>query len=958
MPDSWPHPDTFVSRHIGPRPAELDEMAATSGYANADALVNSVVPSAIRFDRELALPAPASESEALAELAEIADHNRVARSYIGMGYHDCVVPPVIQRNVLENPGWYTQYTPYQAEIAQGRLEGLLAFQTMVADLTGLPIANASLLDEATAAAEAVAMAAGIVRGNRNRVFVDHQCHPQTIDVLQTRAWPLAVEIIVGDHKTFVPDDQFIAVVVQYPATDGSLHDYATLVEAAHAAGAQVIACCDLLSLCLFTPPGAWGADIAVGSAQRLGVPMGYGGPHAAFLATTDKNKRKVPGRIVGVSRDRLGAPGMRLALQTREQHIRREKATSNICTAQALLANMAAMYTIYHGPDGLRGIATRIHAHACVLAAGLRNLGFQTGPRRYFDTVRVDLIDRSAEEIITAAESRAINLRLIDSQTIGIALDETVTPEDVVEIWTVFNRDTPPPFDFDAVAATSGNGLGGPFARSTPYLQDPLFNRYRSETGMLRYLKRLEERDLSLCHGMIPLGSCTMKLNASAEMVPVTWPGFAKLHPFAPRRQARGYQILFQQLEQWLAEITGFSAVSLQPNAGSQGEYAGLLAIRAYHRSRGQGERDVCLIPTSAHGTNPASAVMAGLRVVPVACDDRGDIDMVDLAAKAEANADQLAALMITYPSTHGVFETGVAKICATVHEYGGQVYMDGANMNAQVGLCRPGDIGADVCHLNLHKTFAIPHGGGGPGMGPIAVARHLAPFLPGHPVVPPGGASQLGAVSAAPWGSPSILVIPWMYLRMLGAPGAKASTAAAIVSANYTAHQLRDVYPVLYAAADGLVAHECIIDLRPFREAAGVTEEDVAKRLIDYGFHAPTVSWPVPGTMMIEPTESEPKEEIDRFIAAMRSIAEEVIAIAEGRWPRDDNPLVNAPHPANEVCSDTWDHAYGRELAAFPVPECRDRKFWPAVARIDSAFGDRNLVCTCAPMSDYATTS
>ena len=950
------HPDRFVDRHIGPRAAELDAMAGAIGYADAAALIDAAVPAAIRSQRPLRLGEPRSERAALAELQRIAQRNRVFRSYLGQGYHDCILPPVIQRNVLENPGWYTQYTPYQAEISQGRLEGLLNFQTMIADLTGLPIANASLLDEATAAAEAVTMAWGTAGDQtRNAVFVASDCHPQTIAVIETRARPLGIEVIVGDHKHFEPGPTIFAAVVQYPATDGALHDYTELASAVHAAGGVVVAACDLLALCLFQPPGEWGADIAVGVAQRCGVPMGYGGPHAGFLACSEGFKRKIPGRLVGVSKDRLGAPALRLALQTREQHIRREKATSNICTAQALLANMAAMYAVYHGPEGLRAIAGRVHRLACILAEGLRRLGFQVGPRRYFDTVRVDLLDRSAAEIMAIAEDHGSNLRLIDSQTIGISLDETVGENDVTELWRVFNHDRMPDFALADVIAPAGHGLEGPFARASGYLQHAVFQRHRSETGMLRYLRTLEERDLSLCDSMIPLGSCTMKLNATAEMIPVTWPEFGKLHPFAPADQALGYRILFQQLEQWLAEITGFDATSLQPNAGSQGEFAGLLAIAGYHRSRGQGGRDVCLIPTSAHGTNPASAVMAGMRVVPVQCNERGDIDLDDLRTKAAEHAERLAALMVTYPSTHGVFEEHIRDVCAAVHEHGGQVYMDGANMNAQVGLCRPGELGADVCHLNLHKTFCIPHGGGGPGMGPICVARHLAPFLPGHPVVDNGAPGQVGAIAAAPWGSPSILVISWVYIALMGGAGLRRATEAAIVSANYLAHRLKAVFPVLYTGPQGLVAHECIVDLRPAKEASGVTEVDVAKRLIDFGYHAPTMSWPVPGTMMIEPTESEPKDELDRFCDAMLAIHEEIQAVADGRLDREDNPLKMAPHTAREAVATDWSHPYSREQATFPAPWCHERKFWPPVARIDNAYGDRNLVCSCPGMEAYA---
>mgnify|MGYP001066646682 CR=1 FL=1 len=948
-----PHPDHFVDRHLGPRPAELADMARTCGQTDVAGLIDAAVPAGVRLQQDLALPPARSEHQVLADLEQMANRNRITRSYLGMGYHDCIMPPVIRRNVLENPGWYTQYTPYQAEISQGRLAGLLAFQTLIADLTGLPVANASLLDEATAAAEAMTMAWGLRREpERSCIFVGRDCHPQTIDVVKTRAWPLDIEVVIGDHKTFEPHCGCFAVLVQYPATDGAIHDYRQLVAQAREAGTLVIVAADLLSLTLLEAPGEWGADICVGSAQRFGVPMGYGGPHAAFLSTRTTYQRKLPGRLVGVSKDRHGQVALRLALQTREQHIRREKATSNICTAQALLANLAAFYAIYHGPDGLRAIAQHVHSHARLLAEGLRRLGFQCGPRRFFDTVRVDLQDRPAAEILDLADDHGINLRQLDSQTIAISLGETITVADVEELWQIFNRDQPVTFDAAAILPETTTQVRDDVARSSSFLQDPLFNTYRSETGMLRYLRGLEEQDLSLCDGMIPLGSCTMKLNATAQMLPVTWPAFAQLHPFAPSRQARGYHILFQQLEQWLAEITGLDVVSLQPNAGSQGEYSGLLAIRSYHRSRGQGHRRVCLIPTSAHGTNPASATLAGLRVVPVACNERGDIDLHDLYGKAAQHREELACLMVTWPSTHGVFEAGITEVCRIVHEQGGQVYLDGANMNAQVGLCRPGELGVDVCHLNLHKTFAIPHGGGGPGMGPICAGRHLAPFLPGHPFA--GGEQILGAISAAPWGSASITVISWAYIALLGADGLRRATEAAIVAANYIAQRLRDHYPVLYTGPNGLVAHECIIDLRPFRQSAGITEEDVAKRLMDYGFHAPTVSFPVAGTMMIEPTESEPLAELDRFCDAMLAIHAEIDAIAAGRADRDDNPLKNAPHTAAECCADDWPHAYGREQAAYPLPDLRRRKFWPPVGRIDNAHGDRNLICTCVGMEAY----
>jgi len=915
------------------------------GFESLEKLSDAAVPAAIRLGRDLALPGAMGERETLVALKGIATHNQVFRSFIGMGYYGCITPAVIQRNILENPGWYTQYTPYQAEISQGRLEALLNFQTMVIDLTGLEVANASLLDEATAAAEAMAMCQGVKAG-RDSFFVSETCHPQTIDVVRTRAAALDVTVVVGDHKQFQFTEAFCGALVQYPDTYGSVEDLAGFAQRAHAAGALLAVATDLLSLALLTPPGEFGADIALGSTQRFGVPMGYGGPHAGFFATRDALKRQMPGRIVGVSKDSRGRPGLRLSLQTREQHIRREKATSNICTAQALLANMASMYACYHGPEGLRQIAANVRAKALVLAAGLARLGCVVGPAVFFDTLVVRPGRLAASAVIELAEARRMNFRPIDDQTIGISVDETTDEIDLVDIWTVFNGAQAPAFSPGGIAAAATTVLPAAFARTSRFLTQPAFNRYHSETEMLRYLRKLESRDLSLTSSMIPLGSCTMKLNAAVEMLPVTWPDFAALHPFAPVAQAQGYQILFRQLEQWLAEITGFAAVSLQPNAGSQGEYCGLLVIRAYHASRGEGARRICLIPTSAHGTNPASAVMAGLKVVPVACDAHGNIEIADLRAKAEAHRAELAALMVTYPSTYGVFEETIKEICAIVHANGGQVYMDGANLNAQVGLCRPGDVGADVCHTNLHKTFSIPHGGGGPGVGPIAVAAHLAPFLPGHAVVP-NGATGGGAVSAAPWGSAGILVIPWVYIAAMGGAGLRRATQTAILNANYIAHRLQDYYPVLYRGSGGLVAHECILDLHQFKT---VTVEDVAKRLMDYGFHAPTISWPVPGTMMVEPTESEPKEELDRFCDALISIHAEIQAIESGQVDKANNLLKNAPHTADMIAAENWNRPYTREQACFPAPWLRDYKFWPSVGRIDNVFGDRNLVCACGP--------
>jgi glycine dehydrogenase len=951
--------DTFPRRHLGPDDASIREMLDLLDYASLDALVAAAVPPAIRLPRPLSLPAGIGESAMLAELRGLAARNEVYRSFIGTGYYDCLVPPVIQRNILENPGWYTQYTPYQAEISQGRLEMLLNFQTLVSDLTALDIANASLLDEGTAAAEAMALALA-VKGSAERrtLFVAADCHPQTLAVVATRAEPLGVAVEVGPVATFAPRSRHFAALLQYPGTWGEVRDYAPLFDQLHAAGGLAIVACDLLALTVLRAPGEFGADIAVGSAQRFGVPLGFGGPHAAFFATRDAYKRQMPGRLVGVTKDAQGRPALRLSLQTREQHIRRDKATSNICTAQVLLAVMAAAYAIYHGPDGLTGIARRVHRLAATLAAALRQLGFEVGPTAFFDTLRVGLGNVAARIVHEQASTRRINLRPIDDHTVGLSLDEATTESELVALLAVFATAAGRPAP--ALAAVEPTAWPPALVRTSGFLAHPVFHRHRTETEMLRYLRRLESRDLSLCHSMIPLGSCTMKLNATAEMFPVTWPEFARIHPFAPRSQTAGYARLFADLERWLAEITGFAAVSLQPNAGSQGEYAGLVVIRAYQRHRGEGHRNICLIPVSAHGTNPASAVMAGLKVVPVVCDAQGNIDLADLQAKAAQHASHLAALMITYPSTHGVFEAGIREACALVHEHGGQVYMDGANLNAQVGLTSPGFIGADVCHLNLHKTFCIPHGGGGPGMGPIGVAAHLAPFLPSHPVVPPfadGTAppSAIGPISAAPWGSASILVISWAYIRMMGGDGLTLATQLAILNANYIAHQLAPHFPVLYRGASGLVAHECIIDLRSWKQRAGIEVEDVAKRLMDYGYHAPTMSWPVPGTLMIEPTESEAKEELDRFCDALIAIHGEMQAIESGEADRANNPLKHAPHTALVACSDSWDRPYSRELAAFPAAWTREWKFWPAVGRVDNVYGDRNLVCTCAGMEAYA---
>ncbi|MEH1884270.1 aminomethyl-transferring glycine dehydrogenase [Nostoc sp.] len=954
---------SFVPRHIGPNSDDIQLMLKVLGFPSLDALIDKTVPQTIRLKQPLKLPEAESEYAALVSLKKVANKNQVFRSYIGMGYYDTITPPVIGRNILENPGWYTAYTPYQPEIAQGRLEALLNFQTLIIDLTGLEIANASLLDEATAAAEAMSLSYGVSKNQANAYFVSHDCHPQTIDVLQTRAKPLGINIIVGDHQTFDFDRAIFGAVLQYPASDGTIYDYRAFIEKAHAKGALVTVAADPLSLTLLTPPGEFGADIAVGSTQRFGIPLGFGGPHAAYFATKEEYKRLVPGRIVGVSKDAQGKPALRLALQTREQHIRREKATSNICTAQVLLAVMASMYAVYHGPAGLKQIAENIHKLTLMLAAGLKHLGYKINSEHFFDTLRVDLGTRSLEVILEACQARNINLRIVDDTTVGVSVDETTTVDDLVELLEIFAAPDSLFFGFkeigDLIAAQRKSHLdNSTLSRTSTYLTHPVFNRYHSETELLRYIHKLESKDLSLTTSMIPLGSCTMKLNATAEMIPVSWEEFGKIHPFAPASQTQGYQILFKQLEAWLAEITGFAGISLQPNAGSQGEYAGLLVIRQYHENRGEGHRNVCLIPTSAHGTNPASAVMCGMKVVAVACDSQGNIDVDDLKAKAEKHSNELAALMVTYPSTHGVFEEPIQEICAVVHSHGGQVYMDGANMNAQVGICRPGDIGADVCHLNLHKTFCIPHGGGGPGMGPIGVASHLVPFLPGHPVVTIDNSTQhsnIGAVAAAPWGSASILVISWMYIAMMGADGLTQATKVAILNANYMAKKLESYYPVLYQGKNGLVAHECILDLRSLKKSAAIEIDDVAKRLIDYGFHAPTVSWPVGGTIMVEPTESESKQELDRFCDALISIRQEIAEIESGKVDTQDNVLKNAPHTAESLITGEWLHSYSREQAAYPASWTREYKFWPAVGRIDAAFGDRNFVCSCLPMDAYS---
>jgi glycine dehydrogenase len=952
---NWKYQESFAGRHIGPDEHELKSMLQALGASSLDAFIGQVVPSAIRSPEPLRLGAAQDEHELLAVLEGIAAKNQIFKSFIGLGYFDTHTPNVILRNIFQNPGWYTQYTPYQAEIAQGRLEALLNYQTMVMDLTGLEVANASLLDEGTAAAEAMALALNVKGERGGAFFVSESCHPQTLAVVRTRAEPLGVEVVVGDHRTVdLASKKFFGALVQYPATDGAVHDYRAFASEVHAFGGLLIMATDLLALTLLTPPGELGADVAVGSAQRFGVPMGYGGPHAAFFATKSTYTRLMPGRIIGVSEDAQGRRALRMALQTREQHIRREKATSNICTAQVLLAVIAGMYAVYHGPKGLKAIAERVHGLTALLAKGLEKLGHKPKHAEFFDTLRVELTPQQVRSVLSGAEAKGLNFRRIGERSIGLSLDETTRAADVEAILSVFGAWQQQGVSLEAL----GEGLTSPvqagLQRKSAYLTHPVFNSYHSETEMLRYIRRLESRDLSLTHSMIPLGSCTMKLNATAEMIPVTWPRFGGLHPFAPTSQAAGYKVIFEQLERMLSEVTGFAGCSLQPNAGSQGEYAGLLVIRAYHQSRGQGHRDVCLIPSSAHGTNPASAVMAGYHVVVTKCDEQGNIDIADLRAKADEHKDRLAALMVTYPSTHGVFEEGIKEICALIHERGGQVYMDGANLNAQVGLMKPGQLGADVCHINLHKTFCIPHGGGGPGMGPICVASHLTKFLPGHPVITTGGGEAIGAISAAPWGSASILLISWMYMSMMGGEGLTRATKMAILNANYVAKRLDAHYPVLYRGKAGGVAHECIVDLRPLKKTAGIEVEDVAKRLMDYGFHAPTVSFPVAGTLMIEPTESESQAELDRFCEAMISIREEIREIEEGKAPRDNNVLKNAPHTARVLSAPEWNRPYSREKAAFPTKWVHEGKFWPSVGRLNNVLGDRKLVCSCPPMEDY----
>ncbi|MFV3403537.1 aminomethyl-transferring glycine dehydrogenase [Pseudomonas sp. NY15463] len=936
----------FIARHIGPRAVDEEAMLTTLGFDSLEAMSAAVIPDSIKGTSVLGSQDGQSEADALAALKAIASKNQLFKNYIGQGYYNTHTPAPILRNLLENPAWYTAYTPYQPEISQGRLEALLNFQTLISDLTGLPIANASLLDEATAAAEAMTFCKRLSKNKASHAFfASVHCHPQTLDVLRTRAEPLGIDVVVGDERELSDVSAFFGALLQYPASNGDVFDYREVVQRLHAANALVAVAADLLALTMLTPPGEFDADVAIGSAQRFGVPLGFGGPHAAYFATRDAFKRDMPGRLVGVSIDRFGKSALRLAMQTREQHIRREKATSNICTAQVLLANIASMYAVYHGPDGLKRIAQRTHALTAILKAGLEQQGVKVVTEAFFDTLTL-ATGAATASLHDKARAQGINLRQIDATHLGLSLDETSSQADVETLWALFADATP---DFADLAAATCVQLPAALQRQSAILQHPVFNRYHSETELMRYLRRLADKDLALDRSMIPLGSCTMKLNAASEMIPVTWAEFGNLHPFAPAAQSQGYLQMTQELEAMLCAATGYDAVSLQPNAGSQGEYAGLLAIRAYHRSRGDSHRDICLIPSSAHGTNPATAHMAGMRVVVTACDARGNVDIDDLRAKAIEHRERLAAIMITYPSTHGVFEEAIGEICAIIHDNGGQVYIDGANMNAMVGLCAPGKFGGDVSHLNLHKTFCIPHGGGGPGVGPIGVKAHLAPFLPGHAALE----NTAGAVCAAPFGSASILPITWMYIRMMGGAGLKRASQMAILNANYIARRLEEHYPVLYTGGNGLVAHECILDLRPLKDTSGISVDDVAKRLIDFGFHAPTMSFPVAGTLMIEPTESESKEELDRFCDAMIQIRQEIRAVENGSLDKDDNPLKNAPHTAAELAGE-WTHGYSREQAVYPLPSLVDAKYWPPVGRVDNVYGDRNLVCACPSIESY----
>jgi glycine dehydrogenase len=946
------NPAEFRGRHIGPSPADRDAMLAAVDAASLDELLAAIVPASIARHDAMRLPPCVGEAAALEELKGIAARNLLLKSFIGQGYHPCHTPTVILRNILENPAWYTAYTPYQAEISQGRMEALVNFQTMICDLTAMPIANASLLDEATAAAEAMTLAKRAGGSTSHAFLVDAACHPQTIEVLRTRAEPLGIEVVVGDAAALLDATDCFGVLVQVPATDGRVHDWRAFAERARGRKAAVIVAADILSLALLAPPGEWGADIVVGTTQRFGMPMGCGGPHAAFLACRDDFKRSLPGRLVGVSIDTHGRPAYRLALQTREQHIRREKATSNICTAQVLPAVVASMYAVYHGPDGLARIARRVATYASILAAGLERLGCRLRHAHAFDTLAVET-GPATDAVLARARAAGMNLRRLGDATVGIALDETTTRDDLAALWGVFAGDGTAVPEVEALADAAPR-IPGALVRTSRFLTHPVFTSHASETAMLRYIRSLSDKDLALDRGMIPLGSCTMKLNATSEMIPITWPEFANVHPFAPAGQRAGYAILDRQLREWLSQATGYAGISLQPNAGSQGEYAGLLVIRAWQRARGQGHRNVCLIPSSAHGTNPASAQMVGMEVVVTGCDEQGNVDLAELREKCERFSDRLAAVMITYPSTHGVFEADIKELCEIVHAHGGRVYVDGANMNALVGVAEPGKFGGDVSHLNLHKTFCIPHGGGGPGVGPVCVVEDLVPHLPGHAT---GGVpvNDVGAVSAAPLGNAAVLPISWMYCRMMGGDGLREATATAILSANYVSTRLRGHYPTLYSGANGRVAHECILDLRPLKDTSGVTAEDVAKRLIDYGFHAPTLSFPVPGTLMIEPTESEPLEELDRFVEAMIAIREEIRLVETGAWPKDDNPLKHAPHTADDVVASTWARPYTREQAAFPVPALVLRKYWPPVGRVDNVHGDRNLFCSCVPVAAWA---
>ncbi len=957
--------DHFSRRHIGPDERELQEMLTVLGVTSLDQLMDETIPISIRLKKPLELTSPSTEYHYLEGLRKVALKNKVFKSFIGLGYYDCVTPGVIQRNILENPGWYTQYTPYQAEISQGRLEALINFQTMVIDLTGMEIANASLLDEGTAAAEAMTMLfrireEGKVRGGANGFFVSERCLPQTVDVLRTRAEPLGIRLIIGDHVKFEFDGGVFGALLQYPNADGEVLDYSNFIRYAHDSRAMVAIAADLLSLALIKPPGDIGADVVVGSTQRFGVPLGYGGPHAAYFATRDKYKRQIPGRIIGASIDRHGNTAFRMALQTREQHIRREKATSNICTAQSLPAIMSGMYAVYHGPDGLRSIAKRVHRLTRILEFELNKLGYTQTNRYYFDTLKVDLGESSyriRKKFESLARKAQMNFRYISGRFIGISLDETVGIEDIIRIVNIFAGARGVKYGGSAVEVSYDSGevfYTGELARKSDFLTHPVFNSYHSETKILRYIKTLESRDLSLTTSMIPLGSCTMKLNATSEMIPISWPEFSRLHPFVPLDQTQGYAEIIKELERFLSEITGFPSVSLQPNSGAQGEYTGLMVIRAYYQDVGEGHRNIVLVPASAHGTNPASAVLSGMNVVVVSCDGEGNIDFGDLINKVSEHRDNLAAIMITYPSTHGVFEENITDICSLIHENGGQVYMDGANMNAQVGLTSPSTIGADICHLNLHKTFSIPHGGGGPGMGPICAAEHLSPYLPGHPLVPVGGGKSITAVASAPWGSGCILLISYGYIKMLGSKGVTDASKVAILNANYLKSRLERYYRVLYDGTHGRVAHEFILDLRPLKTSFGIEVEDVAKRLMDYGFHAPTISWPVPGTMMIEPTESEGKGELDRFCDALIAIYHEAKEISSGTADSKDNVLKNSPHTAEEVLSDKWSHPYTREKAVYPLPYVKINKFWPPVGRINNPYGDKNLVCVCPPIDAF----